>query len=195
MDNTAFFQLLNAVKDQIEGMRPWMQLRKVDSSKTALASDTQDTAKALPTRFLRTFSIRRRTGRPSAMMLKSSDDDVLYYDPIPFGSQEEYRDVNGRFFVDIAGSNFYLTGEVDKTYTIYLNYIQGTVDIAAGTEWSFPERFHTIPVFLVAEINKGGIDYDDINLRQAIANSKTAQDLLRPMIFWDDQLQRNELGI
>lgn len=50
IDDVFFYQLLNAAKNQVEDMRPWMFLRKLDSSVSASAN----TPITLPTDWRRT---------------------------------------------------------------------------------------------------------------------------------------------
>jgi len=185
MGTSKFTRLLNIVKNKREATRPWVYLEAEDSSNTASTSDTFLTAKTLPTRFLRTVT-------DDKMVLRSGDN-VLEYKQLPFKSRQVEKDTNNRFYIDLKNNQFFLTGIVDQSYTIYFYYIQGSEDFDDDAdEWVFPARFHELLAYDVAVLEKGGIDYDDINARMAQFNGITAKELEQEMIKWDNELRLAE---
>lgn len=196
MNETLFYQLANIFKNVIEGMRPWMWLRKINTSNTVTSATTVDTAIDLPTDFRKPYNLRRPNGTKGSLFLKSSDGDIVYLDMIPFGQGEMYRDTNGYWFYDLRQRKFYITGRWSKTYTIYLHYIHKSAAIEEATEWILPDTDqHAILSHLVSASEKSGVDYDEINARQAIDNNKTASQILTSMIFDDDEAQRAQYGV
>ncbi len=197
INETLFYQFLNLFKNYIEGLRPWVILRKQDSSIMVNQNTSVSTANSLPSDFKRPYNVMRSDGTKGALMLKTSGNARLYPTQIQFGRQQEYNDSSGYWYLDLAASKFYLTGPAGsypQSYTAYLNYICKSADITKTTSWVFPEEYHGILPELVAELQKAGIDYDEINARQVLENNKVAQMILQAMIMWDDSLQRAELG-
>lgn len=191
---TLFYQLLNIARVNREMKRPWVILRYVDSSQTISASDGITNTKSLPSGFLMTFNSMRSDGNRTALHLQNGDDD-RYPLEIPFGTQQEQKDDDDLFFINLASSVFALTGTRDKSYTAYLNYIKNSGDIASSSQWVFPSGFHAILAYDVAAMHKGGIDYDDVNARMTPENRATAQAIVASMVKWDDTLLRNSLGV
>ncbi len=197
INSVLFYQFVNLFKNYIEGIRPWIILRKQDSSISVTSNTSITTANSLPTDFRRPYNVLRPNGTKGALMLKTSDNVKSYPVQIQFGQHQEYTDIAGYWYIDLVASKFYLTGPAgsySQNYTAYLNYIKKSDDITSGTSWIFPSEYHNILPELVAELQKGGIDYDEINARQILENSKVARVILSTMIMWDDALQRAELG-
>ena len=196
-NNTLFYQLINMFARIIEGMRPWIKLRKVDSSVTITSSNTIDTAKDLPSDFRKPYNSRWPNGAKGSLFLKSSGGSYVYLELKPLTQRELYRSMNGYWFFDTRLLKFYVSGTFTETYTVYLSYIHNPTAIAAGTEWGLggDQEQDSILSMLVAEAIKSGIDYDEINARQAVANNKVAQAGINQMIFDDDAMGRAELGV
>ena len=194
LDEDLFVTFANIAKNQLEAERAWMILRKIDSSQTVSGADGITNTKSLPTRFLRTFRVNRPSGYQTAILLRTGDS-MRYVSEIPFGTQHENKDNPDLFFIDHSGSTFAFTGTRDQSYTVYLNYIQGTVDFTSDGDdedetWGFPSRFHPVLGFLTAAYYKSGVDYDDINARMAGANFSAGVALHDAMIQWDQELLR-----
>ena len=196
-NNTLFYQLVNMFARIIEGMRPWVKLRKVDSSVTITSSNTIDTAKDLPSDFRKPYNMKMPNGSKGSLFLKGSGGDYIHLELKPLTQRELYRNMNGYWFFDTRLLKFYVSGTFTGTYTVYLSYIHNPTAIAAGTEWVLggDQEQDTILSMLVAEAIKSGIDYDEINARQATANNKVAQAGINQMIFDDDAMVRAELGV
>jgi hypothetical protein len=195
-DQTLVVTLFNLAKDWVENQRPWVVLRKVDSSKIVAVSDGITNTKALPTDFRKPFTVKRPDGRRSAIVLKTGTS-VRYVNEIPFGTQYEKADDADLFFIDHSSNVFAFTGIRDQQYTVYLNYIKKSTNFTSAlTEtWAFPSEYHPIIAFLSAQIIKSGIDYDDISIQQALGNSQQARLIIGSMNLWNDSLMRSSLGI
>jgi hypothetical protein len=99
-----------------------------------------------------------------------------------------------RYFVDVAGGNYYLTGSVGVSSTIYNFYLKTTDDIATATSWVAPSRFHPLLAYDVAGFVMGGIDADDIYARMAPYQRAAALELERAMIAWDTALKLRSMN-
>ena len=185
VDQDFGLDLLNNAKDIIEADRPWRMLLKEDSSNTFGSSDDYLTAKSLPSDFL--FDVRVLLGI-------ESNDDYRELDPIPFERRREFANTGGKYVIDVANSNLYVCDSVSDTYTIYLYYIYKTPDITLTTEPVWPSKFHRLIAFLAAELYKSGVDFDDVNVGQALAHNKQAIMLFNAMKYWDNKLKLRALG-
>ena len=198
MSNSLFVSLVNQKKNMLESLRPWVILRKVDSSLTVLGADGITNFKTLPTGFRVPFLRKRTNGKKTAIVLRTGNN-IRYVDQIPFGTEQEHKDDIDYFFIDRANNRFAFTGTRDQTYTIYLNYIGTSTYLAVATiatwSWDFPSEHHPLLAFKIATTNKAGIDYDEINARMAQSHGIDAEEMMRSMIFWDDALQRAELSV
>lgn len=195
-NNTLFFELVNLFKGIIEGMRPWMFLRKVDSSQTVTAATTSTTQLSLPSDFKKPFSVKRPNGMKSSLMLKTASGSCYYLEQVPFGTQESYRDISGYWWYDIRLQKFFVSGTWNETYTCYLNYIYKSTTISALTEWAYPdEDRHVMLADLAIAAIKSGQDYDQISAAQAIDNNRVASMILNSMILEDDSLAREQYGV
>jgi hypothetical protein len=175
INETFFYYVLNSVKDRIEDERPWMFLRKLDSSLTATPGNGYTTSNALPTDWRRTYKL-----------LVGEDRQ---YTQIPFDQQHLYRNSANYFVVDVANSVYYLLGNIGQAETIYHYYIKTTDDIASGTSWTAPSRFHQLLAFEVAGYIQVGQDADDIFARMSPENKAQALLIRNSMQNWDMQLQ------
>lgn len=195
MGETFFYQMLNMARSKREGMRPWMVLRKIDSSKTISSGDSIEDTKTLPTDFRRTYNQKRANGVRAPLIL-TSGNIIRYVQQIPFGTQYEHQDISDRFFVDVANSTFALTGTRDRSYTARLSYIYNPGNItASANDWVFPDEYHPILAFDVAITQKGGVDYDEINARMVAFHGADIRELDSAIVKWDDELQRSELSV
>lgn len=185
MDEVAFYRLLNLAKNKRERKRPWMILRKKDKTTVSLStSDDFETAKALPSDFGRFYNNK-------SVQLVSADGDHKYIPQKAFEMQYEHKDDDVCFVEYLAGgSNIYFGGIRSKAYDVWLFYCQISDDITSDTSWVFPPDFAPLLAFDVAIMQKGGIDYDDINARMVQYNGVEVQQLEMSMVHWDAELQR-----
>jgi len=186
MDDTLFYSLLNVHKAIREGMRDWMKLKKTDTSLTASTSDTYLTVKAMPTDFG-----RWQKDRP-IVLYETGTNNFLVYTEIPLSEKFAYQSESERFYCDYSTLNVYLTGTRDRNYTIASNYLKKSATLASGVSWVFGD-LDAILAYDVASDYRVGIDYDDINARNAQQNMIVAQQLYKAMEMEDASLQVSSL--
>jgi hypothetical protein len=183
IDDTLFDTLVNLAKDRREEDRPWMILRTEDTSQSASSANTYLTAETLPSNF------RRFYGEYPIQLLNSAGTSLLRYRQIPLERKILEKDNDGKFYVNYATGEFFLCGLLSQSYTIHQFYLKTTDDIADGSNWVFPSRFHRILAFEVAVMYKLGVDYDIINNVQGDNNAAVANAIYATMTQWDDDLQ------
>jgi hypothetical protein len=188
IDDTLLEQFVNIGRTLIEGERPWMVLRRTDTSLTASPSDTWQTAKSLAgitnfSRFYGEFPVR----------LFDGDNRVEHYKQVPWERRLDYKDIGNTFVYDASSNQIYLNGLVPFAGTIYLNYLEdsGDIDLAtASNVWTrFPTRFSPLLGFYAVGVYKGAVDYDTINRDMLPTNQAALSALRDAMIRWDDELQ------
>lgn len=185
LSDTVFFQLANVAKTRIEEEREWKILETDDTSQTASTGDTFLTTKTLPSYF----------GTDIGLFVTDSNNNPIIYTPIPYAERYQYKDASRRYWIDSVNGTFGLTGKLPSGYTtIHLLYRKVSTDIASGTSWAFPSRFHAIIGFLVSEMYKGGGDYDDVSAREALQNRADAFTLYNALIDWDTKLRLREMN-
>jgi len=193
LDTTLVNVLVNTAKTIIQAERPWMVLRKTDTSKTVTTASTWQTGIDLSTiTYFSTFygdlSIR----------LFDGNNRVEYYRQIAWDRRLEYKDVSNTFTFDENSKTLYLNGTVPFTGTLYINYVADTEDIdveSASAVWSpFPSRFVPLLGFYAIGIHMGGVDYDTITSRQAPMNLATMNALKNAMSTWDNERQQTSLN-
>jgi hypothetical protein len=182
IDLTVFDQFLDIAQSQIEDIRPWVILRGFDSSQTADSSNSFTTPKDLAVDF-------KEYCEESPIQLIDASNNVMGLNEIPFSDRFRYSTYAGKFCVDYANSNFYLTGTIPGAYAIYQNYIKIPALVSSGSEWVFPERFHKILAFMVAIYWRKGIDYDMFNQTLADNQGAVVRGIVDTMTRWDSNLQ------
>jgi hypothetical protein len=180
--------LINTAKTIIEEERPWMILRKTDTSKTVTTAYTWQTAIDLST--ITNFS---RFYGEEPIRLFDGGNRVEYFRQIPFDRRLEYKDVSNTFCFDENSSTVYLNGAVPFNGTLYINHLISTEDIdvdSADQAWSpFPSRFLPLVGYYAIGIHMGGVDYDSITARQAPAQIAVMNTLKNALETWDNQRQ------
>ena len=196
-DTTYLLQLINLSKVRIEnginparedqGSRPWKVLLTLDKTKTVNSSNTYLTAFDLPDNFKRYLGESSLTqGR---LILFDGSNNVQYLTEIPYELILENKDIFGYFAVDYSNRQFYITGVVPGTFTIYQWYIKKTEPITLATSWSnFDSDFHPILAFDTAARYRLGTDYDDVNARNADDNIKMVNGIFNAMASWDAEM-------
>ena len=182
MDDIQFYIFLNAIKNRIESYRDWNFLRAFDNSLTVNAGDTYLTAKTLPTTFHSPRALYFHGDRSPLMM-------------IPFEEREIYRDTYRRYYIDWVNRTLSIcgaTGAVGKTLDIFFR--RQTPDIAAGTSPVWPEAFHALLGFEMADVWQSTSDNDaeNVALKAGRESNRVAYTLLKSMIAWDAQIKTLE---
>lgn len=190
IDTTLFYNLITTVQANIESSREWSVLKKRDTSKSITTSSTFQTSFALPSDFF-----FWQSEQPIVLTDPTNTANFIqYFKEIPMAKQFQYQFQTYRFATDLANSNIYIMGTVDRTYTIQMNYIYKPSDVTSTTSWVFPAQFHPLLAYGVAIIQKGGIDFDDQNRAMAEHNQKTYDMIYKAMVDWDDRLQVSALS-
>lgn len=188
IDPTLLDVLVNSAQAIIEEERPWMVLRKTDTSKTVTTASLYTTAIDIST--ITDFS---RFYGEIPVRLFDGDNLIQYYRQVPWDRRLEYKDVSNTFCFDENAKKIYLNGTVPFNGTLYVNFISTStlIDIASGSAvWElFPSRFLPLIGFYAIGIHQGAVDYDTITARQAPANFGVMTALKNAMVKWDDERQ------
>ena len=186
-DTTLFYTLLNMVQGIRENQRPWMILKKEDTSNTILATNSSAflTPYPLPADFRKFYSPKR-----SIQLADTTNIVRQWYVQIPKHRKLECKDDNTKFYVDFTSTpyNFYLCGIVNQQYTAHVYYQYKSPLVTATTSWVFPSEYHPILAYGVCALIKAGIDSDVVNASQAISNNGTSALIFAQMVEWDDSL-------
>lgn len=134
IDTDYAYQLLNDAKDDIESSHLWEQLKALDSAQT----ETQSSI-ALPSSF----------ANPIKLYIGTEHSP---YTLVPFEDSRLYRDYQRAYYIDFPNSAYYLTGTRNTSNPIYFFYIKYSPEVTSGTSWVFPERFHNIIPYKMAQI-------------------------------------------
>ena len=188
---TLLFQFINLAKAMVEQRRPWMNLRDTDTSKTVTAATSAwQTAIDLTTiaRFSRFYG-----DDPIKNFGGTNRIDNLH--EVPWHRRLEYKDMINTFVFNHGTKQLYLNGSV-AAGTLYIDHIKNSADIQndASSEWSFPSWAHPLLGYMAVAMNKGGVDYDDLNARMAPENQARADAIIRQLENWDNELQLSSLN-
>ena len=187
--STVLFQFINLAKAMVEQLRPWMVLRYTDTSKTVTAANTWQTAIDLST--IARLNRFYESDDNAPIKLFDGGYRIEYYKQVPFNRRLEFIYVPNTFCWDEASKTLYLNGTVQFAGTLYIDHIKDSADItnADSSSWAFPSWSHALLGFYAVAINKGGVDYDDINARMAPDNRAQANAILQRLEAWDGEKQ------
>lgn len=181
-DPVAVYALLNQADAQIRAMRPWEILKVTDSSKTRIQGDSIATPKALPTDF----------DRPHRVFIGENQ-----VPPLRRVANEDKRILGksaGVYFLDYKNGQMYI-GEGTWYGTIYHTYLYRPLKLADTSDAThldtsvWPSDFFPILAYKMAEIQMGGIDFDQIAAGSLPTWTRTYKDLLDAMVNWDASLK------
>lgn len=170
LSNDLMLQLVNDAKDDIESSQIWEKLKAEDSSHVETTASI-----ALPTRFA--LPIKLYVGT-----------DYDPYTLIPMEDSRMHRDDSRAFYLDLANDVYYLTGNRTSSNTIYFFHTKYSEDIALGTSWVFPERFHNLIPLKMAQLYYA-IDAGDKNRSWDDRWTNYFEQGLNQMQTWNDQLK------
>jgi hypothetical protein len=184
--STLLFQFLNLAKAMVEQLRPWMVLRYTDTSKTVTTANIWQTAIDLST-----IARLSRFYGETPIKLFDGNNGIQYFTQVPFHKRLEYRNSPGTFVYDEANKTLYLNGTVQFAGTLYIDHIEDSADITNddASSWVFPSWAHPLLGFYAVAINKGGVDYDDINARMSPENRAQAAVITKLLENWDNEKQ------
>lgn len=191
IDVTLLTVLVDTAKTILEGERPWVALRRTNTSKTLTGNTEGQTVDISDITDLQSFFSEY------PIRLYDGDNRIDWFQQIPFDRRLDYKDVSNTFCYDKYNETLYFNGKVAFSGTLYLNYIAETANIDLESEsdvWTqFPARFLPLLGFYAVGIFKGAVDYDSINRQMLPENRETMRALKMAMEKWDDDLQQNEM--
>lgn len=194
IDATLLDILVSTAKSVIEGERPWVVLRKVDTSKSVTTSNTWQTAIDLST--ITDFS---EFYGDTPVVLFDGTNLKSYYTLVPFERRLDYKDVSGTCVYDAGNKNLYLNGTIAFAGTLYIYYKSTSTEISLSSEsaiWTkFPLRFAPLLGYYAIGIHKGAVDYDDVVKQMLPANQAALMALKNAMVDWDSSLQLTSLEL
>lgn len=180
IDVDMFYNILNMVKDEVEGWVMWEQLKSIDSSQIADPSDTYLTMKTLPTDFKLPLGD-----------IYVGTNLINVFKPIPFEKRNLYFNSAYKYYIDYKNRQFGLIGSVNTSLSIYFPYISTTPDIDAGSSWVFPEFSHKLLGIMTLAYIEAGVDVDDIFARMSNEHKLMAMSLKSRMLRWNSMLAAN----
>jgi hypothetical protein len=171
ISETLLFQYINIAKAMVEQMRPWMILRKTDTSKNVAAANTWQTAIDLSG--MSDFNRFYETETSAPIKLFDGNNRIEQYRQVPWNERLYYKDVPNTFVFDEASKQLSLNGTVSFAGTLYIDYIKDSTDLTDddSSTWVFLTWAHPLLGFYAVAINKGGVDFDDINARKPRAGT------------------------
>lgn len=168
-----------------EAMRPFKALTKLDTSQIVTAANQYTTPHDLPSDF-------EYFTEDGLITLFDGYDDWQTIEEFPQVKQIQYKDYSNKFYTDLANNLFYVMGIVAKQYTAYVFYQADWGDITLSTTWvNIPKRFHMILALDTLAMYEMGVDYDDVQARNANELNRQAELIWNAMVQWDDNLQRS----
>ena len=138
LDSDFELQLVNDAKNSVEAELMLEITKKLNSSGSVTAGQTYTTARSLPSDFY--------------LPLPIYVGQTIHY-PVAFERQQDFQNVSGFYWVDIANSQYYLSGTQGSNQTIYFYYQYQTADIALNTSPVWPDRFHSIIPLEMADVS------------------------------------------
>ena len=190
IDSVLFYQMLNTARIRWELMRPWMVLRTYQYSQTLSPGPAPmvmppSASITIPT----DFQFFTRDGE---ITLYNNNNQFETYTEIPLDLAIPYLQNANVFFSDYNAGKFYFCGVIDQSYKAFIQYQANLGDITATSTWiNFPTWCHMLLAYEVAAMYRLGLDYDDINARNADRNIIDAKQLYAAMVSWDDNRQRS----
>ena len=178
MDSVTEYNLLNAAKDKLEQERDWAYLMSLDETQSVATGDTYLSMKTLPSDFSRPMDSGIYVGT-----------DIVPYDIIPFQDRIRWQSISHRYYIDLANSQYGIFG-TPTAGTIHFFYLKTTPTLASGISPSFPERFHPILAYKMAQmfyaVDQGQkfIAWDD-------RWTAYYNEMFEAMSAWDARIQQN----
>ena len=190
IDATLLDVLVDNARTVIAEERPWMVLRKTDTSKTVTTANTWQTAIDLST--ISDFSRFYMNQDGVVIKLFDGNNRVDYITLKSFDQRLEYKDVSGTAVYNANTKQLYINGTVSFAGTLYIPYMATSTAIdltSTSAVWtSFPARFLPVLGYYAIGINKGAIDYDSINREMLPENRATLNALKNAMEKWDNEM-------
>lgn len=183
--------LVSTAKTIIEEERPWMVLRKTDSSKTVTTSNTWQTAIDLST--ITDFSRFYVNQDGVVIKLYDGDNRIHYYTLKPFDQRLEFKNDGGTCVYNENTKTLYLNGIVPFSGTLYIPYVSTSTEVdleSASAVWSvFPSRFTALLGYYAIAVHMGAVDYDSVTARMAPNQLEIMRALKNALVSWDNEKQ------
>jgi len=191
VDPTLLGVLIQSAQTILDEERPWVVLRKIDTSKSVSVGNSWQTAIDLSS--ITDFSRFYVNEDAVTIRLFDGDNRIERYVLKPWDQRIEWKDVGGTCVYDENSKNLYLNGEVPFSGTLHIPYISYSSAVDPTSDqavWSpFPSRFLPILGFYAVGVYKGGVDYDSINRQMLPTNSAVLLALKNAMEKWDNEKQ------
>lgn len=192
IDPTLLEVLVATGKSVLEEERPWMVLRKLDSSKAVTTANTWQTAIDLST--IADFS---KFYSEWPIQLFDGTNRLQYYTEVPLDRRLQYKDVSNTFVYDENAKILYLNGTLPFNGTLYISYVSSSthIDLASTSPvWTpFPVRWLPLLGYYAIGIHKGAVDYDSINKLMLPTNQAVMIALKDAMEKWDNEKQLSSI--
>lgn len=191
IDPTLLDVLVDNARTILEEERPWMVLRKTDSSKTVTTANTWQTAIDLST--ITDFS-RFYVNQDGVVLRLFDNANAIHYIYLKtFDQRLEYKDVSGTCVFDENTKTLYLNGTLPYSGTLHIPYVSTSpaIDLTSTSAvWTkFPSRFLALLGYYAIQVYKGAVDYDSINREMLPENRETMRVLKDALVNWDNEKQ------
>ena len=187
---TLLFQYLNLAKAMVEGLRPWMILRSTDTSKTVSASSGSAWQTGISLADIARFNRFYADSDTPPIQLFDGSNRIEDYWPRPFNQRLRWRDTAGTFVFDEATKTLYLNGPVSFSGSLWINLILNSEDLSIdslATAWPFPSYAHQILAHMAVAMNKGAVDFDEINRMMTGEHRAIVAGALSRLESWDSE--------
>lgn len=185
IDQTLFLQLVNVARTNRELMRPFRRLTKVVSTQQVTPGNVWNVPYTLPSDF-------EYLTEDGIMTLFDNNNTYQVIEEVPFNLTPQFKNWSNKFCIDHANQKYYIFGTVSQNFFNYIYYQADYGDITLTTTWTnIPSRFSMILAFDALAMYELGVDYDDVQARNANELNRQAELLFNAMCKWDDRLQRS----
>lgn len=195
IDDDLLTVLVQTAQTVLEAERPWMVLRKTDTSLSLTTAKTWQDSVGIDgiadsdfASFYSEFPIR----------LFDGSNRIQDYRQVPFDRRLDYKDAANTFVFDENQGNLYFNGIAPFNGSLYLSYVSFSTPVdptSAEAVWTvFPSRFLPLLGFYAIGIHKGAVDYDSINKLMLPTNAATLQALKNAMEKWDNDRQASAIA-
>jgi hypothetical protein len=192
IDETLLFQFVNIGCAIIEGERPWMVLRKTDTSLTVSASAVSawDTAIDLGT----AIPLFNRFYGNTPIKIYNGTTLVEERWRVPFDERLAYKDDSGTFCYDESTGFLYLNG-INAGGTLNIAYIKNspTISVSSTDIWPrFESRLQPLLGFYAVGAYKGAVDWDEVVKNQLPENQEIIKSIKSALVMLDAEKQQEQ---
>jgi len=170
--------LEQTAKDEIEEERAWRMLLVLDSSNTRATGDAFDDAISLPDDFRAIHKI--------ALVNSNNDEDILDIE-VPYEDLILRKDNSRAYSIDYANENLYILDNISESKTVYIYYFKFSPDLEWDTSPIWPDRFHKLIAYRMAEIWLRGVDADSLTRLQWVTHKEVGDRMYKGMKKWDSR--------